>query len=87
VNRIVWTRRSKKQLASLAPKHRERILRYLTEVIEVVPLRSVGKRLGGDLHGLWRYRVGDTRLIVQIDDRQLRVLLLTIGHRREVYRR
>ncbi|MDR2377439.1 MAG: type II toxin-antitoxin system RelE/ParE family toxin [Puniceicoccales bacterium] len=87
MNRIVWTRRSKKQLASLAPENRERILRYLTEVIEVVPPCSVGKRLGGGLHGLWRYRVGDYRLIVQIDDQQLRVLLLAIGHRREVYRR
>jgi mRNA interferase RelE/StbE len=38
------------------------------------------------LAGLWRYRVGDYRIICEIHDGRLVVLVLTIGHRREVYR-
>ncbi|MGD0461827.1 MAG: type II toxin-antitoxin system RelE/ParE family toxin [Tepidisphaeraceae bacterium] len=43
------------------------------------------KRLGGDLAGCWRYRVGDWRVVYRIDDQAHRVLVLLIAHRREVY--
>ena len=45
-----------------------------------------GKALTANLTGLWRYRVGDYRLICDIQDGELVVLVLQIGHRREVYR-
>jgi mRNA interferase RelE/StbE len=43
------------------------------------------KRLGSDLAGCWRYRVGDWRVIYRIDDQARRILVLFIAHRREVY--
>ncbi len=48
--------------------------------------RSLGKALAGPMGGLWRYRVGDCRVICEIRDRVLRVLVVRIGHRRDVYR-
>jgi mRNA interferase RelE/StbE len=42
--------------------------------------------LHGEFAGLWRYRVGDWRLVCRIEDKKLIVLVLTIGHRREIYR-
>jgi mRNA interferase RelE/StbE len=48
--------------------------------------RSIGEALHGDKSGLWRYRVGDYRLICQIEDARLVIVVLNIGHRREVYR-
>ena len=48
--------------------------------------RSIGKALSGPLGGFWRYRVGDCRVICDIQDGALRVLVVEIGHRREVYR-
>jgi len=49
--------------------------------------RSLGQPLQGiTLDGLWRYRVGDYRIICEIQDKKLVVLALRIGHRREVYR-
>lgn len=48
--------------------------------------RTHGKQLTGNLSGLWRYRIGDYRLICQLQDERLTVLTLSIGHRREVYR-
>jgi mRNA interferase RelE/StbE len=38
-----------------------------------------------NLAGLWRYRVGDYRLICRLEDNKLVVLVLKIGHRRDVY--
>lgn len=49
--------------------------------------RSHGKALKADLAGQWRYRIGDYRLICLIKDDKLIILALTIGHRREVYKR
>ena len=48
--------------------------------------RRFGKPLAGDLKGLWRYRIGDYRIVASIEEDRLIVLVLTVGHRREVYR-
>lgn len=48
--------------------------------------RSIGQALHGEKFGeLWRYRVGDWRIICQIQDAKLVVVALPVGHRREVY--
>ena len=47
--------------------------------------RQHGKGLSGNLSGRWRYRIGDYRLICQINDNQLIILALSVGHRREIY--
>jgi mRNA interferase RelE/StbE len=49
------------------------------------PRRS-GHALTGDRQGLWRYRVGDYRIVATIEDDRFVVLVVTVGHRREVYR-
>ena len=49
--------------------------------------RRFGRPLRGDKVGLWRYRIGDYRLVCRIEDDRLVVLILTVGHRREVYDR
>jgi mRNA interferase RelE/StbE len=48
--------------------------------------RQLGKPLQGDKGGLWRYRVGDYRLICEIQDERITVLVLRVGHRKDVYR-
>ena len=45
-----------------------------------------GKDLQGDLKGKWRYRVGNYRLIAHIDNENVIILVLVIGHRREIYK-
>ena len=47
--------------------------------------RIYGKALSANLAGLWRYRVGDYRIIAKIEDDKLIILIVTIGHRREIY--
>ncbi len=47
--------------------------------------RRFGKALAGDLSGLWRYRIGDYRILCSIRNQELVVLIVTVGHRRNVY--
>ena len=47
--------------------------------------RLHGKSLVGDKSGQWRYRIGDYRLICEIHDEEITILVLEAGHRREVY--
>jgi mRNA interferase RelE/StbE len=66
----------------------KRILKVLRERIS--PLddpRSIGEALcGNQLGGFWKYRIGDYRLVCDIRDDVILILVLRIGHRREVYR-
>lgn len=70
-----------------APQY-ERILKFLKErVAKLDNPRSIGQALRGSKLGeFWKYRVGDYRLIAKIYDDRVVVVVLRIGHRREVYR-
>jgi mRNA interferase RelE/StbE len=78
---------AEKQLRKLDTQVRDRILNYLSERIEGCKNpRHFGEPLKGNKAGWWRYRVGDYRIICQIQDQKVTVLVLAIGHRREIYR-
>ena len=72
-----------KQLDKLRDDAADRILLRLVE-LEAQPRPPDVKKLKG--RGAWRIRVGDYRVIYEIRDRALQVIVITIGHRREVYR-
>ena len=78
--------RALKELKKLGKQAQREILKYLDERIatDEGPSRF-GKALRGDLAGLWRYRVGDYRLICSLREGQMLVLVLKVGHRRDVY--
>lgn len=78
---------AEKQIKKLDKTTRARLLNYLYERIEGCKNpRHFGEALKGDKAGLWRYRVGDYRIICEIYDTKLVVLAITVGHRREIYR-
>jgi len=61
-------------------------LRYLRQrIASAEDPRRFGRPLTGDLKGLWRYRVGDYRIVASIEDDRFVVLVVTVGRRREVY--
>lgn len=78
--------RAFKELRKLGTQAQRDIISYLDERIssEADP-RRFGKGLKADLAGLWLYRVGDYRILCQIRDRELLVLVVAVGHRRDVY--
>ena len=78
--------RARRELRKLDAKIQQTILRYLRERIAVAEdPRRFGKPLRRNLAGLWRYRVEDYRLICRLEDERVVVLVLQIGHRRDVY--
>lgn len=84
--RIEWDQRALRDAESLDHEGRKRITRYLRERIATDENpRRFGKPLTGDKAGLWRYRVGDYRMVCRIEQERLVVLVITAGHRREVY--
>lgn len=86
---IDYTRQAQRQLSKLDKAAARRILDYMDQ--QVAPQanpRSLGKALVGQkLGNYWRYRVGDYRIICDIQDGVLHVLVIHIGHRGTVYRK
>jgi len=78
--------RARKELRKLDRQAQQEILKYFRERIasEEDP-RRFGKPLSGNMTGLWRYRVRNYRMICSIEDDKLIVLVLRVGHRKEIY--
>jgi len=85
---IEFSAEADRELNKLDPQHARRILKFLRDRLAILENpRSLGKPLQGSRLGeFWRYRVGDHRLICKIEEERLLVLVLAIGHRREIYR-
>lgn len=85
--KIEITRGAEKQIKKLDRTAQTVILRFLRERLQPAENpRQWGKPLHGEKGGLWRYRVGDYRLICDIQDEKITVLVLRVGHRKDVYR-
>jgi mRNA interferase RelE/StbE len=82
--KIEFARSAAKELGKLDKQVVQRILKFLKERVEQNP-RAVGEPLKGDLSPFWRYRVGDYRLYADIDDNHITVLIVKVGHRKNVY--
>lgn len=85
----MWTiklnQASAKALNQLDKQARQRIETFIDNLSTTDNPRSKGKALQGDLKGLWRYRVGDYRLVCQIKDKELIVWVVGLGHRKRIY--
>jgi mRNA interferase RelE/StbE len=76
-----------KALRRMDGQVRRLILAYIRSRLEgIADPRSIGKGLVGAGGDLWRYRVGDYRILAQIKDHEVAIYAFRIGHRREVYR-
>jgi mRNA interferase RelE/StbE len=85
--RVEIDRAAVRDLRKLGAEGEQRVLRFLRErIVGSDDPRRLGHALTGDRKGLWRYRVGDYRIVAAIEDDRFVVLVVTVGHRREVYR-
>ena len=76
-----------KELKKLDQPTQKRILNYIQKQISSAQNpRISGKALTGNKQGLWRYRVGDYRIVCQIIDEELIIVVIKVGHRRSVYK-
>ena len=84
---IEYTSTARTQLRRLGKQMARRIVDYMDErVARLEDPRSMGKALTGPLGRLWRYRVGDCRVICDIQDGALCILVVRVGSRDKVYR-
>lgn len=79
---------AKKELTKLDRQTAQRLLDFLKDrVLSRKDPRSMGQALRGSKLGeFWKYRVGDYRIIVSIEDDKMIVLVLRVGNRREIYK-
>lgn len=84
---IEYADAARKQMRKLDRVVARRIFRYLDErIAPMVDPRELGKSLSGPLGELWRYRLGDYRIITQLRHEVMTVLVLRVGHRPNVYK-
>ena len=75
-----------KDLRKLGHTAQKKFLTYLKDKLMLAEEpRTLGKPLSGEFSGLWRYRVGDYRILAQIEDDALIILVIHVGHRKNVY--
>jgi mRNA interferase RelE/StbE len=86
--RVEFAKNAARDLGKIDRQDRRRILGFLRDRVESSPdPRALGEALRGkDLGQFWKYRVGDFRIICDIQDRLVLVVVVRVGNRREVYR-
>jgi len=83
---VEWDDRARRELRRLDRQAQRDVLKYFSERIATdEDPRRFGKPLQHELQGLWRYRIGNYRTICHIENDHLVVLVLAVGHRRQVY--
>ena len=83
--RVDTTPDFEREFGKLDPTIQRRIAAYLLDVTQLPSPRQRGKALTGNRRGYWRYRVGDYRIIMTINDHALVVLALAVAKRSEAY--
>ncbi len=85
--RVDYTRKAEKQLSKLDAPVRKRINKWIrTNLDGCEDPTAYGKPLTASLKGYWSYRVGDYRIIADIQDDKILILIAEVGHRREIYK-
>ena len=84
--KVIFAERAKKQLKKLDKHIAALIIGWLEKNIQNCENpRLHGKGLVENKSGKWRYRIGDYRVICEIQDKEIIVLVLEVGHRRDIY--
>jgi mRNA interferase RelE/StbE len=87
---LVWTLevsdQARKQLRKIDVKQADRITLTMIEISQLDNPRQRGHALVGDYAGYWRYRIGNYRVVTKIEDGRMVIVVIAVGHRREIYR-
>lgn len=84
--KVIYDKKAKKQVSKLDPFVSKKIKKWIdTNLVDCDNPYRAGVQLCGTLAKYWRYRVGDYRIVAEIDDEKIIILIVKIGHRREIY--
>ena len=85
--KIEFDTKARDEFLRLDTSVKKRIIKFIdTRLLKSANPRKFGSPLKGHLSELWKYRVGDCRLVCKIEDNFLTILLVSIGHRSEIYK-
>lgn len=85
---VTFTDQAVKQLKKLDKKAQVQIRNYIrTKVLASKDPTSLGKPLVGSKKGIWRYRTGNYRILCHINAQEVKILVLNVGHRKDIYKR
>ena len=85
---VVIEKNAMKRLSKLDKAQQIMLFAYIKKNLEgSINPREFGAPLKGALKEYWRYRVGDYRIIADINDREVRIIIIEIGHRKEIYQK
>ncbi len=87
---MTWTIKYEQQVAKnlkkIDPENRKRIKKFIEErLINSINPKERGESLKGNLNEYWRWRLGDYRIIGEINENEILIVILKIGHRRNIY--
>jgi mRNA interferase RelE/StbE len=86
VYKVEYGKEAQKILKKMDKNSSQRIVKWMRERVSGCDNpRLWGEALVGEFTGLWKYRIGDFRVICEIKDHELVVLVVELGHRKEVY--
>lgn len=85
--KVVLSSTAEDDFVKLDKSIQQRIFKYLKKIEEREDPRTLGEQLQENLSAYWKFRVGDYRLVAEIKDDILIVLMLAVGHRRDIYKK
>ncbi|QSX09261.1 type II toxin-antitoxin system RelE/ParE family toxin [Alkalibacter rhizosphaerae] len=83
---LLYTEKSIKQLKKLDRSTQKLITNYMKNLGLLEEPRAKGKALSANWRGFWRYRIGDYRAICEIDDGRIVIVVIDVGHRKDIYK-
>ena len=86
--KILFDKNADKQLKKIDKTQQRIIVNWIIKNLENTnDSRVFGKALKGNLKDYWRYRVGDYRIIAEINDAEIKILIIETGHRKDIYKK
>ena len=82
--KILWDKRAVRDLKSIDKKKTIELVKKLEKHLRINPL-ELGKKLTGQFKGFLRYRYGDYRVIYQVYKKDVTVIVIKVGHRKDIY--
>lgn len=85
---VVYEKKALKQLSKLDKGQQRMIMAWINKnLVQTDNPRQQGKALKGELKEYWRYRVGNYRLLADIHDEAIEIIIIQIGHRKDIYKK
>lgn len=83
---VVYTKKAIKSLSKIDQSQQKLIIAWIEKnLVHTEDPKALGKSLKGNLKEYWRYRIGNYRILADIDNDEIKIIIFNIGHRKDIY--